>query len=71
ELTIEMNEEVRTLKVYGKSTNDCYKVEIRENGLERANLNSEWMEERPEEELSELQGQSYEESAEGTEVEET
>ncbi|MCI61240.1 hypothetical protein A2U01_0082497, partial [Trifolium medium] len=37
-----MNEEVRTLKVYGKSTNACYKVEVRENDLEKASVNSEY-----------------------------
>ncbi|MCI24937.1 hypothetical protein A2U01_0046124, partial [Trifolium medium] len=72
ELTIEMNEEKRTLQVYGKSTNHCYKVEIREKDLEKAQLNSEWMEERlEEEELPASRGQSYEESTEGTDVIET
>ncbi|MCI76364.1 hypothetical protein A2U01_0097633, partial [Trifolium medium] len=32
---MEMNEEVRTMKVYGKSTNTCYKVEVREKDLEK------------------------------------
>ncbi|MCI40975.1 hypothetical protein A2U01_0062208 [Trifolium medium] len=66
-----MNEEVRTLKVYKNSTNHSYKVEVREKGLEKAQLDSEWMEERREEELSEPEEPSYEESAERTEVEET
>ncbi|MCI35179.1 hypothetical protein A2U01_0056400 [Trifolium medium] len=66
-----MNEEVRTLKVYENSTNDCYKIEVREKDLEKTPLNSEWMEERPEEELSESEEPSYEESVEGTEAEET
>ncbi|MCI25921.1 hypothetical protein A2U01_0047112, partial [Trifolium medium] len=48
-----MNEEVRTLKVYGKSTSHCYKVQVREKDLDKANLNSEWMEESHEEELTE------------------
>ncbi|MCI79351.1 hypothetical protein A2U01_0100622, partial [Trifolium medium] len=41
-----MNEEVRTLKVYGNSTNHCYKVEVCEKDLEEAqqNSNQEWME---------------------------
>ncbi|MCI76846.1 hypothetical protein A2U01_0098116, partial [Trifolium medium] len=54
-----MNEEVRTMKVYGKAANACYKVEVREKDLRTANLNSEWMEERVEEELPEPRGQSY------------
>ncbi|MCI80830.1 hypothetical protein A2U01_0102101, partial [Trifolium medium] len=66
-----MNEEVRTMKVYGKSTNHCYKVEVRKKDLEKANQNSEWMEERVEEEPLEPREQWYEESAEETEVEET
>ncbi|MCI40239.1 hypothetical protein A2U01_0061471, partial [Trifolium medium] len=66
-----MNEEVRTLKIYGKSTTHCYKVEEREKDLEKGKLNSEWMEERYKEELSEPRGQTYEESAEGTEIEGT
>ncbi|MCI93544.1 hypothetical protein A2U01_0114842, partial [Trifolium medium] len=40
-----MKEEVRTIKVYGKSTGICCKVEVREKDLEKANLNSEWIEE--------------------------
>ncbi|MCI49186.1 hypothetical protein A2U01_0070429, partial [Trifolium medium] len=63
-----MNEEVRTLKVYGKSTYDCYKVEVRKKDLEKANVNSEWMGERTNEEPFEPQVQWYEESAEEIEV---
>ncbi|MCI71494.1 hypothetical protein A2U01_0092757, partial [Trifolium medium] len=53
-------------------TDHCYKVEVREKDLEEAQLNSnqEWMEERPEEELSDQEEPSNEESAVGTEVEE-
>ncbi|MCI60943.1 hypothetical protein A2U01_0082199, partial [Trifolium medium] len=51
-----MNEKVRTIKVYGKPTNHCYKVEIREKDLEKANLKSEWTEERVEEEPFEPRG---------------
>ncbi|MCI78546.1 hypothetical protein A2U01_0099816, partial [Trifolium medium] len=57
-----MNEEVRTMKVYGKSTNNCYKVEVREEDLEKANSNSKWMEERFEEEASK---ETTEETEEG------
>ncbi|MCI39776.1 hypothetical protein A2U01_0061008 [Trifolium medium] len=66
-----MNEKVRTIKVYGKSTNTCYKVEVRDKDLEKAKLNSEWMEERVEEEPFEPRGPWYEEAAEETEVEVT
>ncbi|MCI54096.1 hypothetical protein A2U01_0075343, partial [Trifolium medium] len=48
-----------------------YKVEVRGKDLEKTHLNSEWMEERLEEEPFEPREKSYEESAEGTEVEET
>ncbi|MCI44169.1 hypothetical protein A2U01_0065408, partial [Trifolium medium] len=62
------NEEVRTLKVYENSTNHYYKVGVREKDLEEAQLNSnrKWVEERPEEELSEPEEPSNEESAIGT-----
>ncbi|MCI38550.1 hypothetical protein A2U01_0059778, partial [Trifolium medium] len=63
-----MNEEVRTLKIYGKSTHDCYKVEVREKDLGKANVNSEWMEERTNEEPFEQQEKGYEEPAEEIEV---
>ncbi|MCI89378.1 hypothetical protein A2U01_0110666, partial [Trifolium medium] len=59
------------MKVYGKPTNHCYKIEVREKDLDKANLNSEWMEERVEEEPFETRGQWYEESAEETEMEVT
>ncbi|MCI22202.1 hypothetical protein A2U01_0043378, partial [Trifolium medium] len=64
-----MKEEVRTPKVYKNSTNHCYKVEVREKELETTQLNSEWMEERLEVELSEPRGQTYEESVEEEEIE--
>ncbi|MCI29269.1 hypothetical protein A2U01_0050478, partial [Trifolium medium] len=64
EVTIEMKEEVRTIKVYGKSTNACCKVEVRDKDLEKANLNSEWIEERGEEESFESQESSEEATAE-------
>ncbi|MCI68317.1 hypothetical protein A2U01_0089577, partial [Trifolium medium] len=50
ELTIEMKEEVRTMKIYGKSIGTYCKVEVREKDLEKANQNLEWMEERVNEE---------------------
>ncbi|MCI75640.1 hypothetical protein A2U01_0096909, partial [Trifolium medium] len=59
-----MKEEVRTIKVYGKSPGACCKVEVRDKDLEKENLNSEWMEERVEEEPFEPQGPWYEEPAE-------
>ncbi|MCI63543.1 hypothetical protein A2U01_0084800, partial [Trifolium medium] len=52
-----MNEEVRTMQVYGKSTRACCKVEVREKDLDKANLNSEWIEERANEEPFEPQEQ--------------
>ncbi|MCH79573.1 hypothetical protein A2U01_0000325 [Trifolium medium] len=57
ELKIEMNEEVRTFKVYGKTTSRCYKVDIREKDLEDAppTPSPEIEEEIDEEELSELE----------------
>ncbi|MCI12627.1 hypothetical protein A2U01_0033732 [Trifolium medium] len=63
-----MNEAVRTIKVFGKSTNTCYKVEVHEKDLRTTKLNSEWMEERFEEELTEPRGQSYEEADEETKL---
>ncbi|MCI92428.1 hypothetical protein A2U01_0113724, partial [Trifolium medium] len=45
-----MNEEAKTMKVYGKTTSNCCKVEVRAKDLEKAVLNSEWMEERVDEE---------------------
>ncbi|MCI64919.1 hypothetical protein A2U01_0086177, partial [Trifolium medium] len=56
------------MKVYGKPIKQCYKVEVREKDLEITRQNSEWMEERVEEELLEPRGPWYEESAGGTKV---
>ncbi|MCI93719.1 hypothetical protein A2U01_0115017, partial [Trifolium medium] len=54
-----MNEEARTMKVYGKTTSTCCKVEVREKDIEKANRNSDWMEERVEEESFEPREQWY------------
>ncbi|MCH98450.1 hypothetical protein A2U01_0019452 [Trifolium medium] len=46
ELKVEMNEEVRTLKVYKNSSYQCYKAEVRDKDIEdaRRELNQEWIE---------------------------
>ncbi|MCI29255.1 hypothetical protein A2U01_0050464 [Trifolium medium] len=36
ELKIRINEEERTIRVYGKTDNHCYKVEVRDKDLEEA-----------------------------------
>ncbi|MCI92175.1 hypothetical protein A2U01_0113471, partial [Trifolium medium] len=46
------------------SANTCYKVEVRDKDLEKANLNPEWMEEGVNEEPLESQGPWFEEPAE-------
>ncbi|MCI51594.1 hypothetical protein A2U01_0072838, partial [Trifolium medium] len=61
-----MKEEARTIKVYGKPTGACCKVEVREKDLEKVNLSSEWMEDRGDEEP--FSPQWYEEPAEEIKV---
>ncbi|PNX93269.1 hypothetical protein L195_g016420 [Trifolium pratense] len=54
ELKIEMNDEVRTLKVYENSSYQCYRVKVRDKNLEDARpvSNQEWMDDGHEEEKS-------------------